>query len=227
MIEKLLTIIRDNYFLLSIGLLNTIKIWFISIFISLFIGFFWGSLREEKISNHYIAFFFDVLAYIVQGVPFYIVSLISFFYIAPCFGFSDSLWIGSCTLGVCSAAYGSQIIKVGYQSIPLEQWQLAKQLGYPRMTILVYIIVPQMITRVIPLYINECDQLLKSTTILSTLGILDLTKSGLNIISHTFEALPVYSLLFFVYLFLSMMLRYVAHFYKKNSMYKNFNGETL
>lgn len=227
MIEKLVAIIRDNYFLLSIGLRNTIKIWLISICISLLVGFFWGALREEKISHPYIAFFFDMLAYILQGVPFYILSLISFFYIAPWFGFTDSLWIGSCALGICSAAYGSQIIKVGYQSIPVEQWQLAKQLGYPRMTILVYIIVPQMITRVIPLYINECDQLLKSTTILSTLGILDLTKSGLNIISHTFEVLPVYTILFFVYLFLSMMLRYGAYFYKKNSMYKNFNVETL
>ena len=99
MFEEIISVIKNNYYLLAIGLWNTICIWLVSIIISIILAFFWGTLREERVTNSCVAFFFDLLAYIIQGVPFYILALISFFYIAPWFGLHNPFWIGSYSLG--------------------------------------------------------------------------------------------------------------------------------
>ena len=205
----------DNYMLFYLGLKNTLFIWMCTTCISLLLGFFWGLCREKKLFTWYITKIFDILAYIIQGIPFYIQLLIIFFVIAPFFNINNAIFIGILSLGICSAAYSSQIIKTSLNAVPEEQWILARNVGYSKWQAIYYIILPQMVTYVIPLFINECDQLLKSISILSTLGILDFTRSGLNIINVTFKPIPVYIILLSVFLSCSLFLRYIIYSYNK------------
>lgn len=121
-------------------------------------------------------------------------------------------------LGICSAAYTSQIILSSIKSIPSDQLSLANGLGYTLYQKILYIIIPQILPYVIPLFINECDQLIKSISILSTIGILELTRSGLNIINITFKPIPIYVLLAITYLsfsFFGILLISTKKFSKK------------
>jgi His/Glu/Gln/Arg/opine family amino acid ABC transporter permease subunit len=206
----------DNFPLFFVGFFNTLQIWLISSIISLFFGFFWGMFREKRLFMILINRFFDLFAYIIQGIPFYIQLLISFFIIGPYFYIENSIFIGIFSLGFCSAAYTSQIVKSSCNSVPKDQWELARNVGYNRRQTMYYIIFPQMFEYAIPLFINECDQLLKSISILSTLGILDFTRSGLNVINDTLRPIPVYIILLVVYLSCSLILRYIAYLYKNN-----------
>lgn len=207
--------LSDYYYLLLIGIKNTILIWFFSAIISLLIGFFWGILREKKIVPEKITFMANGCAYLFQGVPFYLQLLVSYFIIGPFLHIQNATIISIFALGICSAAYTSQIIQTAINTIPEEQWLLARSLGYSTYQIVYYVICPQIIDYVIPLFINECDQLIKSISILSTIGVLELTKSGLNIINITFKPIPVYFLLCIIYLSCSLLLRYAAYQYKK------------
>ncbi len=213
LLSKLKQIIITNKVILWQGLCHTFLIWICSILFSLALGFVWGSLRDKRFFNFYVCTACDYLSYIVQGIPFYIQSLIIIFYLAPLLHIENSFLIGIIALGFCSAAYGSQIIKTSYQAVNPNQLMLAENLGYTKKDILIDIIIPQAIPYIIPLYISESDQLLKSTTILSTVGILDFTKSCMNIINQTFDILPVYVMLLCVYLTISLCLRYLAHLY--------------
>jgi polar amino acid transport system permease protein len=205
----------DNYILLLKGLQNTIFIWICTILISFFLGFVWGLHREERLFPWYITKTFDILAYVIQGVPLYLQLLIFFFIIAPFFKIYNAMFIGIISLGFCSAAYSSQIIKTSLNTISQEQWMLARGMGYSKWQTVYFIIIPQMLIHLIPLFINECDQLLKSISILSTLGILDFTRTGLNIINVTFKPIPVYIILFCVFLLSSLLLRYTTFLYNK------------
>lgn len=205
----------DNYSLLFLGLKNTLLIWLFTTLISITFGFFWGLCRSERLFSWYITKSFDIIAYVIQGIPFYIQLLITFFVIAPFFKIDNTMLIGIISLGFCSAAYSSQIIKTSLNIVPNEQWALMRNIGYSKLYGMYYVILPQMISYVIPLFINECDQLLKSISILSTLGILDFTRSGLNIINTTFKPIPVYIILLSVFLSCSLFLRYTIYLYNK------------
>jgi His/Glu/Gln/Arg/opine family amino acid ABC transporter permease subunit len=211
----------ENYVLLFIGLKNTVFIWVLSAIISISFGFFWGLYREKRLFSWYIIKIFDILAYIIQGIPLYLQLLIMFFVIAPFFNIHNAIFIGIMSLGICSSAYTSQIIKTSLQAIPDDQWNLMRGLGYPKWYGVYYVILPQMIPHVIPLFINECDQLLKSISVLSTLGILDFTRSGLNIINVTFKPIPIYIILLLVFLFCSLTLRYIVYLYNEKMKKEN------
>jgi polar amino acid transport system permease protein len=206
--------IHDNQLLILTGLRNTIIIFFISASISFFLGFLWGALREKTISHIIIGKITEYIAYIFQGIPFYLQLLIHYFIIGPFFGIYDEMIIGIISLGICSAAYTSQIIVTAIKSIEKEQLLLADNLGYSKYQKIKYIIIPQIIPYIIPLFISECDQLIKSISILSTIGILEITRSGLNIINTTFKPFPVYVFLVIVYLSFSILLRSMARIAK-------------
>jgi His/Glu/Gln/Arg/opine family amino acid ABC transporter permease subunit len=216
LIQEIINCLQDNYVILFIGFKNTLQIWIISAMLSLNIGFMWGLLREKRLFDIRITTTFNIMAYFIQGIPFYIEALIAFFIIGPLFSITNPLMIGSIALGFCSASYTSQIIKTGLDAIAKEQWDLTRNIGYTKFQTVYYIIIPQIIQYIIPLFINECDQLLKSISILATLGVLDFTRSGLNIINQTFKPIPIYMILLTVYLLCSLCLRYVAHLYNKN-----------
>ncbi len=213
--KEILNCLSENYVLLFIGLKNTLLIWISTTIISITIGFFWGLLRNKRLFPYYINRIFDILSYIIQGIPFYLQLLIMFFVIAPFFNINNTILIGIVSLGLCSAAYSSQIVKTSLNAVSDEQWDLTRNTGYSKLQGIYFIIMPQMTPYLIPLFISECDQLLKSISILSTLGILDFTRSGLNIINNTFKPIPVYMILLLVFLSCSLFLRYTIYIYKK------------
>jgi His/Glu/Gln/Arg/opine family amino acid ABC transporter permease subunit len=200
---------------LFLGMFNTILIWIFSAIISLIIGFFWGLMRNKNIiKGFYLRNVFDIFAYIIQGIPFYIQLLISYFIIFQSFVFIiPAFIIGTISLGICSAAYTSQIITGSIDSISSNQWKIAYSLGFSKFEVLYYIILPQAKLTIIPLFLNEIDQLLKSTTILSTIGIFEFTRASLNIISDTLNPKPVYLILALFYLFLSLLFRLIVKLY--------------
>lgn len=211
----------ENYILLFLGLKNTILIWALSAIISITLGFFWGLAREKRLFSWYITKIFDIFAYTIQGIPLYLQLLITFFIIAPFFKINNAVFIGIISLGICSAAYSSQIIKTSLKAVPDEQWILMRSIGYSKWNGIYYVILPQMTSHIIPLFISECDQLLKSISILSTLGILDFTRSGLNIINTTLKPIPIYIILLLVFLSCSLTLRYIVYLYNKKTKKEN------
>jgi His/Glu/Gln/Arg/opine family amino acid ABC transporter permease subunit len=215
---------------LLIGVFNTLLIWIFSGIISLSLGFFWGLARNKNIiKSFYLRNFFDFIAYIIQGIPFYIQLLIYYFIIFQSFIFTISpLIIGIISLGICSAAYTSQIITGSIDSIQSNQWKIAYSLGFSKFEVLYYIILPQAKSIILPLFLNEFDQLLKSTTILSTIGIFEFTRASLNIVSDTLNPKPVYLILALFYLFLSFLFRLIYKLYLvKNKNNIKINSEII
>jgi polar amino acid transport system permease protein len=120
---------------------------------------------------------------------------------------------------MCSSGYVAQIVRGGINAIPAVQWEIAWTLGYTKRQTLFHVILPQMIRNVLPAFNNELDSLLKSTSIVSSIGLLELTRIGMNLVSREMEPVPIYLMVALFYLSLSAIFNLIGRFLERELSY--------
>lgn len=194
--------------LLTVGLGKTIMIWLITTMGSLIVGSLFGLLTSSRVASRNLRFCVRLYAFIARGIPAYVQILIAYFVIPALFGLHGSALVSACgALIFCSSGYVIEIIRSGLRSIPEGQWDAAYVLGYSSYATIQRIILPQLIRVVLPTLISESEQLLKSSTLCATIGIVELTRTGMNIISRELNPIPVYLAIAVIYLMLSACLQ--------------------
>lgn len=112
----------------------------------------------------------------------------------------------SLVFGLNSAAYMTEIIRGGINSVDKGQLEAGRSLGLSFPTTMVRVVVPQAIKNVVPTLGNELISLLKETSIVSFIAILDLTRAFRNIANSTYEYFVPYIALAIVYLVMVIIL---------------------
>lgn len=181
--------------LLTKGAWMTLQILLLSGAISLIFGTLIGILICSRLKN-FVTPFLEGATFLLRAVPFYVQLLIAYFVLPDILQIDMEAYAASIiALGICSSGYVAQVVRCGINSIPIEQWEAAFTLGYSARASLQRIILPQMMRNILPALTNELDSLLKSTAILSSIGLLELTRMGMNIVSREMEPLIVYGAL--------------------------------
>lgn len=179
--------------LLGKGAWMSIQVLFWAAIISLFSGTLYGVLLCNRLRIKTLAAPLEGITFVLRAVPFYVQLLVVYFVIPDLLQIQIDGFIASIiALGICSSGYVAQVVRSGINSIPIEQWEAAETLGYSTISSVRYIIFPQMIRNILPALTNEFDSLLKSTSILSSIGLLELTRMGMNIVSREMTPLPIY-----------------------------------
>jgi len=205
--ERIILLLGESWPLLMQGAVMTAKLWCCASFISLVVGTMWGILRCDRFRVAYVSTFLDGLTFVFRGIPFYVQLLMAYFVVPSIIGMSLSAFMASLiSLGLCSAGYVSQIVRGGINAISLGQWEAAQMLGYSQWNTVRYVIMPQALRIVLPALVGECDQLLKSTSVVSAIGVLELTGAGRNIIAQEMNPLAIYTVLALLYLLMSALL---------------------
>ena len=96
------------------------------------------------------------------------------------------------------------LVRGAIDSIPGHQWESAKALGLSRGQTERYIILPQTVRRLIPLSMNLLTRMVKTTSLVVLIGVVEVLKVGQQIIdTNRFQyptaALPIYGVIFFLY----------------------------
>lgn len=142
------------------------------------------------------------LAYIevIRGTPLLLQILIAYL-VLPQFGLKLSILNSALVaLVVNTSAYQAEAMRAGIQAIPTGQMEAATSLGMTYVQAMRHVILPQAFRLTLPALGNEFIILLKDTSLASTIGVLELTKSGTILASRTFlvlESLLVVGLLYF------------------------------
>lgn len=97
--------------------------------------------------------------------------------------------------------------------------EAAFTLGYSRLQSLRYVILPQMLRNVLPAFNNELDAMLKSTAIISSIGLLELTRVGMNLMSREMEPIPIYLTVACFYLGMSALLNLITRTLERKIAY--------
>ncbi|AUD12830.1 MULTISPECIES: amino acid ABC transporter permease [unclassified Planococcus (in: firmicutes)] len=207
------TIINAFPYLME-GLQVTLYIFGIAIVLGFLIGLVVALLRLApfKILNWIAKIFVDA----IRGTPF-IVQLFFIYFGLNSLGFFslDNTTAGIVTVAINAGAYFSEIIRAGIQSIDKGQTEAARSLGLNSTQTMRHIILPQAFRRMLPTITNQAIISLKDTSLLSVIGVADLTQEGRIQASATFDAFNVYLILGIIYFIVIYLLSMLASFVER------------
>ena len=127
---------------------------------------------------------------VIRGTPMMVQLLIMWFVIWASARATDANMIRCAILafGINSGAYVAEIIRSGIMSIDKGQMEAGRSVGLTYATTMRCIIIPQAFKNVLPALGNELITLLKETSVVTVIGLRDLTKGALIIQSKTYQA---------------------------------------
>jgi polar amino acid transport system substrate-binding protein len=200
-----LGLVKSTYRLLLEGLKMTAILTVVSIAIALVLGLIFGLLRVSRsiwlraIGTTYVDIF--------RGTPLLVQAFFIYFGIPSAVGFQMSaLTAGIITLSLNAGAYMTEIVRGGILSVDKGQMEAARSLGIGYLPTMRKVILPQAIRTMIPSYINQFVITLKDTSILSVIGIAELTQTGRIIIAGNFQSFKMWLIIGIIYFAVIMAL---------------------
>lgn len=118
----------------------------------------------------------------------------------------DPYWCAIIALTLNTAAYASEIIRGGLQSVAAGQIEAARAVGMSRVTTFRRIILPQAIRQALPGYGNELILMVKATSLASIITLMEVTGIAAKMISETYRAIEIFIVAGAVYLVLNFLL---------------------
>ena len=201
----------DRYLMLLTGLSRTLLIAFSAALIGILLG---ALLALMRLSNWRIgkrlyplrklsSFYIDL----IRGTPVVVQLMIMYYIVLAATSLSKEA-IAIISFGLNSAAYTSEIIRGGILAVDKGQTEAGRSLGLSGPQTMMLIILPQSVRIVIPSLINEFIMLLKETSVVGFIGLMDLTKAGDFIRSRTFSAFfPLLTVAAIYFLLVSVLTR--------------------
>ena len=117
--------------------------------------------------------------------------------------------VGALGLGINSGAYVSEIIRSGLMSIDKGQMEAGRSLGMGYVPVMRHIIIPQAIKNILPALGNELITLFKDTSLVTVIGLADLTKVAIQVQAKTYQAFMPFIGIAVVYLTIVLILTWL------------------
>jgi polar amino acid transport system permease protein len=116
------------------------------------------------------------------------------------FGETSPFWYGVISLTITYGAYMAEVYRAGIEAVPRGQMEAARSLGMSHGESMRYVIVPQAVRKVIPPLLNDFIALMKDTSLVSVLGLIEVVQAGRDVQTEFFNgsALVLGALLFLV-----------------------------
>jgi polar amino acid transport system permease protein len=183
------------------GFLETLYVSVVAIIAGSLIGALIGLVRSQRVPA--LTGIFGLYIHILRGTPF-LVQLYVFYFVLPNTGISwlswDSRTAAFVALSVYTSSYVAEIVKGAIEAVPRGQSEAATALGMNRLQRLWYIVIPQALKLTVPPMSGVYVMIIKSTAILSVVGISELTRQGeVSILRFPRDILFIYGLIAFIY----------------------------
>ncbi len=120
--------------------------------------------------------------------------------------FKDAWFCAIFALAINSAAYGSEIIRGGMQSVPFGQIEASRSIGMSGFLLFRRIIFPVAIRQAIPAYGNELMLMVKATSLASTITIIEITGMAKKIIAESYRPIEVFLVAGSIYLLINFLI---------------------
>ena len=203
-------ITNEGYKMVLNGLLATVEIAVFGLIIGVIIGTLIAIVKVmpkykklprflDKICAVYVAFF--------RGTPMVVQLLLGYFVILPSFGIAaDGVTVAITIFGLNSGAYVSEMMRSGIQSVDGGQLEASRALGLTYWTSMMKVVIPQSVKNILPTLGNEFISLVKETSVVSFIAVVDVTKAFRSIGDSNYEYIIPYLMLAAVYLILVLLI---------------------
>ncbi len=201
-------------FLLS-GLTTTIYISVVSIIISMLLGLIVAIPSLAK--NKFLTYINIGYVEIVRAVPLLVLILWIYYGLPIMTGISFSPFVsGIIALAISESAFQAEIFRAGINSIKKAQWEAGSSLGLNFFKRLRLVILPQAIKNILPAIGNQFVYVLKMSSLVSIIGIGDLTRKANELVVTTYRPLEIYTFLILEYLVLILIVSFFVRKLEKN-----------
>ncbi|MDO5136701.1 MAG: amino acid ABC transporter permease [Eubacteriales bacterium] len=181
----------DRYLWLVDGLKTTLIITLLAVVIGIVIGFLVAIIRSTSDKSGKLPVLnavCKVYLTVIRGTPTMIQLLIMNYVIFGSVRNVNKFLVGGLAFGINSGAYVAEIVRSGIMSIDQGQTEAGRSLGLNFTQTMRMIVLPQAFKNVLPALVNEFIVLIKETSIIGYIGMMDLTKGAMLIQSRTYNA---------------------------------------
>ena len=201
------------------GLWVTVWIALVSVAFSLVFGFLLGILMTSK--NRIIRTVCKVYLEIMRIIPQLVLLFVAYYGLTRMFNISFSgeaasilvftLW-GSAEMG--------DLVRGALESVPKHQYESGRAIGLTERQIFFYIIIPQTVRSLIPLSMNLITRMIKTTSLVVFVGVIEVVKIGQQIIEanrlkNPYASIAIYFVIFMMYFFVCWILSLAASYIEK------------
>lgn len=189
------------------GLLVTLEISVLSLLLALAIGLVAALLRlgpsplGRGVAHAYLE--------LIRNTPLLVQLYLLYFVLAPILGL-DRFWTAVLCLGLFEGAFASEIFRAGIQGVPRGQSEAAMSLGLDVADRYRYVILPQAVRLMLPPLTGLAVSLVKHSSLVSVIAVMELTTAGRNIISDTYMSFEIWFTVAAIYLAVTLLLSLLA-----------------
>lgn len=201
------------------GLWNAVEISLISIAISIPLGIFLGALMTSRWKP--VKFVLQIYLEFIRIMPQLVLLFLVYFGTTRAFGWDLT---GEAASIIVFALWGtaemSDLVRGALISIPKSQYESSQALALNRKQTYLYVIIPQTVRRLIPLSINLITRMIKTTSLVLMIGVVEVIKVAQQIIEANRMTSPnaafgVYLTVFFMYFLICWPISMLAKYLEK------------
>ncbi|MCV2401945.1 amino acid ABC transporter permease [Marinomonas sp. C2222] len=188
------------------GLMTTVELTILTTFLGIALGTSCATIKQY--GHHLAKRLVTTYVELIRNTPF-IVQLFFIFFGLPSIGFKLSPWEASViALTINLGAYSTEIIRAGLNNIGKGQIEAAKVLGLNFRQMLVHVIFIPAFEKIYPALTSQCVIVMLGSAVISQISVEDLTYAANLVQSRNFRAFESYFVTAFLYLGLSVLLRF-------------------
>lgn len=141
----------------------------------------------------------------LRNVPTFLLILVVY-YGAPLLGSRlDGIYCGALAIAVQHTAYLAEVFRGGVSAVPRTQWDAGRAVGLKPAGVFFRVVLPQALLKVVPAIGNQVVVLIKDTSLVAGIGVVDLTLSGKLVMERTASSYEVFVVVAAFYLILTTL----------------------
>lgn len=201
------------------GLWVSVEIGLISVLFSIVFGLLFGVFMTWK--NPVAKVISRIYLEIVRVMPQLVLLFIVFFGATRVFGLDLSAEVSSIIVfSFWGIGEMGDLVRGALVSIPKHQYESAEALGMSKAQVYYHIVIPQAVRRLIPMSVNLITRMIKTTSFVMMIGVVEVTKVGQQIIEANRMTSPnavfgIYGTIFFLYFIACWPLSMLANYLEK------------
>ena len=200
-------------FLLS-GLYYTVLLSFTAICISIVTGLLVA--LPGLSSNRLMRGFNRTYVEVVRSVPILVLILWVYYGLPQLTGLSINVfWAGVIALALSDSAFEAEIFRAGIQSINKGQYEAAHTVSLRYVDTMRFVILPQAIRRIMPALGNQLVYMLKMSSLVSVIGMQELTRKANELVVSEYRPLEIYTVLVLEYLVLILIVSFAVRWLER------------
>lgn len=190
------------------GAVITIELTVLAILFGTMIGLVVALMKISRFKL--LAIIGNFYTWVIRGVPLLVQLFILYYGLAQYLGIQLSPEAAAILgLSICGGAYIAEIIRAGIQSIDKGQMEAALSLGMSYAQAMRRVILPQAYRRLLPPMGNEFIALMKDTSLVSVITMVELMRSGILLNTTYFRSMEIYLTVGVIYLIMTTFFIYV------------------